>query len=67
MLWCVYADSSLEVKREREYLFATAAVGQKGQCPSVLATETDGNDALEIKTKAHSNEHQPSTYFDMKV
>ena len=29
--------------------------------------ETDSNDAVEIKTEADSNEHQPSTYFDMKV
>ena len=26
-------------KREREYLFATTAVSQKGQCPSMLATK----------------------------
>jgi len=29
--------------------------------------ETDSNDAMEIKTAADSNEHQPSMYFDMKV
>jgi len=32
-----------------------------------VKTETDSNDAMELKTEADSNEHRPSTYFDMNV
>ena len=45
--------------REREYLFATAAVGQKGQCPSMLATKQEKCRNTEIQVQ-HNRLHMPN-------
>ena len=45
-------------QREREYLFATAAVGQKGQCPSVLATRSEQQKIVKDNRKG-----MPSTCY----